>query len=276
MDKRGGGVAERKSFSTRMAARILAISPERIRYWVKRKLVKPATVRGRHYQFTFEDLLMMRLAKELLPNRRRVEAVARCFARVGQMLDAERPVTAVKLYEEDGRILVRDGVVTFEADTGQMLFDYGVPAAGRTIKQADSPVRLRRLLDAAGGLEESNPARAIQMYRDYLEHRPRDGAIHRRLSALLERSGDPAGAARHLDTAAVLDPDNAELHFDLGVLYRNLQNLARAEAGFKRALECEPDLIEAHLHLAKIYEQQGRKREAMRHLSAAHRLINEE
>jgi DNA-binding transcriptional MerR regulator len=276
MDKRGGGVAERKSFSTRMAARILAISPERIRYWVKRKLVKPAAVRGRHYQFTFEDLLMMRLAKELLPNRRRVEAVARCFARVGQMLDLERPVTAVKLYEEDGRILVRDGVVTFEADTGQMLLDYGVPGGGRTIKQADSPVRLRRLLETAGELEESNPARAIQMYRDYLEHRPRDGAIHRRLSTVFESSGDPVSAARHLDTAAVLDPDNAELHFDLGVLHRKLKNLERAAASFERALESEPSLIEAHLHLAQIYEQQGRKREAMRHLSAAHRLIDGE
>ncbi|GEM_PF-417660 len=276
MNKQGGGAAERKSFSTRMAARILAISPQRIRYWVRRKLVKPAAVRGRHYQFTFEDLLMMRLAKELLPNRRRVEAVARCFARVGRMIDAERPVTAVKLYEEDGRILVRDGAVTFEADTGQMLFDYGVPAAGRTIRQADSPVRLRRLLETAAELEESNSARAIQMYRDYLEHRPRDGEIHRRLSTMLERIGDPTGAARHLDTAAVLDPGNAELHFDLGVLHRKLQNLDRAAASFERALESEPTLIEAHLHLAQIYEQQGRKREAMRHLSAARRLIDSE
>src|SRR5579884_429849 len=202
MNKQGGGAAERKNFSTRMAARILAISPQRIRYWVKHKLVKPASVRGRHYQFTFEDLLMMRLAKELLPNRRRVETVARCFQRV--MIDTRRPVTAVKLFEEGGRILVRDGAVTFEADTGQMLFEYGAAMVGQAIKQADAPARLRRLLDAAGAMEESNPARAVQMYREYLEHRPRDGAAHRRLSATLERVGDPAGAARHLDAAAVL------------------------------------------------------------------------
>ncbi len=276
MSKRGGA-AERKNFSTRMAARILAISPERIRYWVRRKLVKPAVVRGRHYQFTFEDLLMMRLAKELLPNRRRLEAVARCFQRVGQMLDAQRPVTAVKLYEEDGRIMVRDGPVIFEAETGQMLLDYGVPpAAGQTISQADAPVRLRRLLDAAAGLEESNPGRAVQLYREYLEHRPRDSGVHRRLSTLFEGAGDPHSAARHLDAAAVLEPDNAELQFDLGVLYRKLQNMDRAALSFSRALECEPDLIEAHLHLAQIYEQQGRKRDAMRHLSAAHRLINQD
>jgi tetratricopeptide (TPR) repeat protein len=276
MDKRGGGVAERQNFSTRMAARILAISPERIRYWVKRKLVKPAAVRGRHYQFTFEDLLMMRLAKELLPNRRRLEVVARCFQRVGHMLDAQRPMTALKLYEEDGCILVRDGAVIFEADTGQMRLEYAVARAGETIKQADAPVRLRRLLDAAGGLEETNSARAVQMYREYLQFRPRDGAVHRRLSTLLERAGDLSGAVRHLDAAAVVEPNSAELHFDLGVLYRKLQNMERAAACFSRALECEPDLIEAHLHMAQIYEQQGRKREAMRHLSAAHRLINQD
>jgi Tfp pilus assembly protein PilF len=60
------------------------------------------------------------------------------------------------------------------------------------------------------------------------------------------------------------------------VLNRKLNNLERAAASFARAVECEPDLIEAHLHLAQIYETQGRQREAMRHLSAAHRLINQE
>lgn len=275
MSKRGG-VAEQRNFSTRMAARILAISPERIRYWVRRKLVKPGAVRGRHYQFTFEDLLMLRLAKELLPNRRRLDAVARCFERVGRTTDAQRPVTALKLYEEDGRILVRDGVVIFEAETGQMMLDFGVASSGETIKQADSPARLRRLLDAAREIEESNPTRALKLYRDYLEHRPRDGALHRRASTLCERLGDVAGAVRHLDAAVLVEPDSADLHFDLGVLYRKLQNMDRAAASFARALECEPDLIEAHLHLAQIYEQQGRQREAMRHLSAAHRLMNQE
>jgi tetratricopeptide (TPR) repeat protein len=276
MDKRGG-VAERRNFSTRMAARILAISPERIRYWVKRKLVKPAAVRGGHYQFTFEDLLMMRLAKELLPTKRRLDAVQQCFERVGRMLDAQRPLTAVKLYEEGGRILVRDGLVIFEADTGQMMLDYGLaPPSGETIQQAGSPFRLRRLLEAARELEDTNSTRAVQLYREYLEHQPRDGMVHRRLSALLERSGDATGAIRHLDAAAVLEPDNAELHFDLGVLHRKLHNMDSAAAAFARALECEPDLIEGHLHLAQIFEQQGRKRDAMRHLSAAHRLINQD
>ena len=269
-------MAQRQSFSTRMAARILAISPERIRYWVRRKLVKPAATRGRHYQFTFKDLLMMRLTKELLSSRRRLLPVQRCFERLGALLDDERPVTAVKLYQEDGRIMVRDGVATFEADSGQMVLDFGVQPSNAPPAQPASLLRLRRLLHAAQELEENNPIRALKLYHEYLEQRPGDGAIHRRLSRLFETNGDLESAVRHLDAAAVLEPDSAELHFDLGVLYRKQKHLERASASFSRALKCDPELIEAHLHLAQICEELGRKRDALRHLSAAHRLMNQD
>src|SRR5438132_702671 len=50
------------TYSTRAAARILAVSPDRIRYWVKQRLVKPAAKRGRRFRFAFHDLILMRMA----------------------------------------------------------------------------------------------------------------------------------------------------------------------------------------------------------------------
>jgi hypothetical protein len=47
----GGGLPRAQTFSTRAAARILAVSPDRIRYWVKRQLVNPTAQRGRRYRF---------------------------------------------------------------------------------------------------------------------------------------------------------------------------------------------------------------------------------
>ena len=41
---------------------------------------------------------------------------------------------------------------------------------------------------------------------------------------------------------------------------------------FLRAVECDPLSLEAHRNLAEIYDRAGRKRDAMRHLSAIHRL----
>lgn len=273
MDKLGGAV-QRQSFTTRMAARILAISPDRIRYWVKRRLVKPSASHGRHYQFSFEDLLMMRLTKELLPSRRRLLPIRRCFERLSGMLPGDRPMTALRLYQEDGRILVRDGASRFEAETGQFVLAFSEQDYGESVRHADAPARLRRLLAAAAEMEESNPLRALRLYHEYLEHEPDDSDIHRRLSRLFELNGDLQGAIRHLDAAAVLEPASAEIPFDLGVLYRKQQDFDRAAACFSQALERDPSLIEAHLHLSQIYEEQGRERDSFRHLSAAYRLMH--
>ena len=78
MVEAGGGD---KTFSTRTAARILAVTPERIRYWVKRNLVRPLNSGGRKYRFAFNDLLEMRLAKELLGSRQHIDPIQRCIER---------------------------------------------------------------------------------------------------------------------------------------------------------------------------------------------------
>src|SRR5271154_6570860 len=98
-----------QTFSTRAAARILAVSPDRIRYWVKRRLLKPALLKGRRYRFAFNDLLVMRMAKDLLPTRSHLEPFQRCFERVRSFFDPGRPLTSLKLENDDGRIVVRDG-----------------------------------------------------------------------------------------------------------------------------------------------------------------------
>jgi tetratricopeptide (TPR) repeat protein len=271
MERRGGMAGQ--SFSTRMAARILAISPARIRYWVKRKLVTPTATQGRNYQFSFEDLLRMRLTKELLPNGGRVLPLKQCFDRLGRVIDQSRPLTSLKLYQRDGHILARDGAAQFEADSGQLLLAL-TSDSGQPLGKLDGPARMRRLLQSAAELEETDPLRALKLYHEYVEHEPEDSAIHRRLSRLFETCGDLSGAIRHLETVVRLEPGEAEVHFDLGVMYRKQSDLTRAEENFLRALECDANLIEAHLHLAEIYERQSRPRDSFRHLSAAHRLMN--
>ena len=106
----GGG----ETFSTRTAARILAVTPERIRYWVKRNLIRPLNSGGRKYRFAFNDLLEMRLAKELLGTRQHIEPVQRCLDRVREFVAPDRSVTSLKLVNDDGRI-VASGVTKWMA-----------------------------------------------------------------------------------------------------------------------------------------------------------------
>jgi len=260
------------TYSTRAAARILAVSPDRIRYWVKRRLIQPATKRGRRYRFVFHDLLLMRMAKEVLPGRRHLQPLQKCVARVRALIEPSRPLTSLKLEAQDGLILVREGNVIFEAESGQLCLQFGQALAPGKVEERFGAARVRERFEEARRIAENDPFRALTLYSDLLGREPRNFELHTRMAALLESKSDLAGALRHLLGAAVLVPANAEVHQRLGVLYRKRDEDENALQSFLRAIECDPVSVESHRNLAELYEKLGRKREAMRHLSTLHRL----
>jgi tetratricopeptide (TPR) repeat protein len=259
------------TFSTRVAARILAVSPDRIRYWVKRRLVQPAAKRGRRYRFVFNDLLLMRMAKELVPSRRHLEPVQKCVERIRAFVEPARSLTSLRIEHDDNVILVRQGEMVFEAESGQLRLQFERRAAGK-IEERFGPARASARFDEARRVAEDDPFRALMLYGDLLGREPRNFELYLRMAALLEREGDLAGALRHLAGASVLAPANAHVHLRLGLLYRKRDESQPALQSFLRAVECNPVSVEAHRNLAELYERLGRKREAMRHLSTLHRL----
>lgn len=265
-----------QTFSTRAAARILAISPDRIRYWVRRRLLKPALTRGRRFQFAFHDLLVMRLTKDLIPTRHHLRPVRRCFERLGQMLDPRRPVTSLKVLDEDGRIVVRDGGVKFEADSGQLMLNFDVARSARRVAAGAEPDKVRGMLEGAEALAPSDPGRAIRLLTMIVKSEPGHLQARLRLGALLQERADSSGALRQFLNAAAIAPDRADVHLKLGELYRALDDPQRALRSFERALALGADSLEAHRNLAELYEAAGRKRDALRHLSALHRLSRED
>jgi tetratricopeptide (TPR) repeat protein len=260
------------TYSTRAAARILAVSPHRIRYWVKQRLIKPAAKRGRRYRFGFHDLILMRMTKDLLSGRRRLQPLQRCVQRVRAFTGPSRPLTSLKLETRDGIILVREGDLQFEAESRQLCLQFGRPPNMGKVEERFGPARVRERFEEARRIAESDPFRALTLYSDLLGREPRNFELHMRMAALLEREGDLAGALRHLSGAATVMPANAEVHQRLGSLYRKRDENESAVQSFLHAIECDPVSVEAHRNLAELYEKLGRKREAMRHLGTLHRL----
>ena len=265
------GSAIKQTFSTRAAARILAVSPDRIRYWVRRRLVKPAEKHGRGYQFAFNELLMMRLTKELLPTHRHLRPIRRCFERLGAIMTPERKVTSLKLYTEDGRLIVRDGGVKLEVDSGQQVLDFDVSKFAREVAGGQA-ARVSGILDNAERMEETDPARTIRFYSTMVDAEPTNANVRMKLAALLEKVGNPREALKQYLHAVTIAPDNAEAHLKVGVIYRLCDRPEQSIKSFGRVLKLDPDNLDAHRNLAELYEERGRKREALRHLSAIHRL----
>lgn len=266
----GGGAY---TFSTRTAARILAVTPERIRYWVKRNLVRPLESGGRNYRFAFNDLLAMRMAKELLGSRQHIDPIRRCLKRVRALVDPGRSVTSLKLVNDEGRIVVRDGRSLIEALSGQLVFDFERGNQPGKVEEGFGPARARERFEEAQRVADEDPLRALTIYSELVNREPGNFEAHMRLAALLEGEGDLGGALRHLLGAATIVPASPDVHLKLGLLYRKKDEHQTALRSFIRALECDPVNVEAHRNAAELYEMMGRKRDAQRHLSAIHRLM---
>lgn len=66
-----------------------------------------------------------------------------------------------------------------------------------------------------------------------------------------------------LERAAQLQPDAAEIHYNLGMAYHNSGNLPKAIEEFKRSLELKPDMTDAILNIGSSYQALGQKAEAI-------------
>lgn len=271
--KMGEAVVRSETFSTRAAARILAVSPDRIRYWVRRRVVCPSASNGRNFRFAFNDLLVMRLTKELLAARRHLESIQRCFSRVREFIDPSRPVTSLKLVNDEGHIVIREGGMLIEAETGQLLLDFRAERPTGKVEESFGPARVRERFEEARRIAEEDPLKALTIYSELVGREPENFEAHVRLATLLEREGDLQGALRHLLGAAAIMPASADVHLKLGLLYRRKDEAQHALKSFLRAIDCDPTNVEAHRNVAELFEAQGRKRDAQRHLSAIHRLI---
>ena len=83
------------------------------------------------------------------------------------------------------------------------------------------------------------------------------------LGALFGQSGRPSEAVKASQTAAVLSPQDAEAHSNLGVTLKELGRLDEAVASYKQAIALKPDFADAHNNLGNTLKELGRLDEAV-------------
>jgi len=81
------------------------------------------------------------------------------------------------------------------------------------------------------------------------ENRPQPAYVLAYYARALAASGQLPAAIAQMKEAVSTDPQNADLHDELGSLYAQQQDWAHAKDAFTAALRVNPDLAIAHLHL---------------------------
>jgi DNA-binding transcriptional MerR regulator len=110
-----------RSFRTGQVARILGVSHRQLQYWAETGLVAPsARTDGGHCRYTFQDLVALRAAKQLIDAGVSVQGIRKSIGSLQRMLPTvRRPLSELVLVATGDLVLVlRDGSA-FEAISGQ-------------------------------------------------------------------------------------------------------------------------------------------------------------
>ncbi|HET9947569.1 MAG TPA: helix-turn-helix domain-containing protein, partial [Longimicrobiales bacterium] len=134
-----------KGYTTREVAEVLGLSASTILSWARSGLLTPERSARGAYVFSFQDLVLLRSARELLEAEMSARRVRRALAALREQLPAGRPLSAVRISALGDRILVRDGERVWEPDSCQLRLDLGAPEA---VERASEAVE-RAAADAA-------------------------------------------------------------------------------------------------------------------------------
>jgi tetratricopeptide (TPR) repeat protein len=277
--------AVERSYGFSAAARILGIAESKLRYWSQSGFVGPSLRQGGRQVYSFQDLVSVRAARELVDRGFQPAAIRKALEQVRAKLPSiDRPLDKLRVaWDGNALALIEDGV-TFEV-SGQRRFDFGLSdlanraaevlalsgassAPDAATAESTAPVGAYEWF-SSGLAKESLPgeaAAAEECYRKALENDPGLAAAHTNLGGLAYRRGDMSLARIEFEAALSLDPGQSEARYNLaGILYQQGE-IERAAAELRRVVQQSPWFSDAHYNLATALEKLGGKRQAAEHL----------
>lgn len=266
-------------YTTREVAELLETTPQAVRGWARSGLVKPRRGPGKELRFGFQDLVLLRAARDLVESDVPRARVRRALIKLKEQLPQGRSLAGVRISAEGGRLIVQSGGDAWEPESGQQRLDLEVegqaePAAPPTLSTAprtESSTASRGAedwYDLGCELELVDLPRARRAYRRALDLDAGHVDAHLNLGRILHEEGRVDEAEAHYRSAVLAGPSNATAAFDLGVALQDLRRSREAVEAYELAIDRDPGYADAHFNLAAIYEELGEQALAIQHLKA--------
>ena len=270
-------------YAARDVARLLGLTVPQIVGCVRAGCITPRRGPRREYRFSFQDLVLLRTAKDLL-ERLPARRVHRALRKLKSQLPAGRQLTAVRLTAEGDDVVVRDGATAWNPESGQAVLDLDVASLAHAVaplaREAAAAAReAANEMDAEDwyrlgcDLEPCDAAQALDAYRRAVDLAPAHADAHLNLGRLLHEAGEVAEAESHYRRALEARPGDATAAFNLGVALEDLRMPEEAILAYRTALAADEDCADAHYNLAQLYQARGEGPAALRHLRTYRKLV---
>jgi tetratricopeptide (TPR) repeat protein len=265
-------------YGVREVEKLLRLTRSTIRSLIQAGFVAPARGPRGAWQFSFQDLIVLRTAQALsaakVPRRR----ITRSMKELRRHLPDAMPLSGLRISAVADRVVVREGASQWQADSGQYLLSFqGDPVSGAlSVVDAGKPVEApdaRQWLERAGALEQEDAKAALLAYERAIALDPTllDAQINR--GCLLHEAGRLADAERAYRDALEACGGAPALFYNLAAVLEDLGRKAEAVEAYKEALAGDPRLADCHYNLALLCESLGRSKDAIRHMAQYRKLV---
>lgn len=255
------------TYSLQNAARILKVAPSRLRYWKRTHLAAPRAVGSDAHgpsDYGFRDLVGIRAVLSLLEQGISLRRIRRSVEVLRDRApEIEDPLTALRLFEEWGRVVVQRDGRWMEPD-GQMLLGFD-PRSVSARPARVAPIDAAPAEEPSAGDHfergcrlDADPATwelAVVAYRDALALEPDFADAHCNLGAVFYNRGERVAARRHFERCLRLDPGHVEAHFNLANLLEEDGCSDMALHHYRAGLLADPFYPDLHINLALLYEK---------------------
>lgn len=248
------------TFSWREVCRLFDLSEGRLRYWDRSGFISPSGHDGVHRCFTFQDLIAVRSAKELLEQGVTLQKARKIIGKLKDILPrSTNPLGKLRIKGDAGTVVVLDEDCEFDAQSGQLLIDFSVKSLQESIV-SELPAR-REVPENRTAYEwylegchydedENSLGLAEQAYHRAIYLDPTLANAYTNLGNLRYRAGAVKDAKILYTKAIEVDRNQPEAHYNLGFLEFEDGSLAEARDCFRRAVELDPTFADAHFNLA--------------------------
>ncbi len=304
---------------------MLGMPVAQLRAWVRAGFLEPARGTRGEFLFSFQDLVLLRTASNLVRAKIKPRRVRAALYKLKAQMPEDRPLSGIHIATEGTELVVHDREGPWNPESGQRLFSFSLEASNDNgpnveVLPTQKPLQLVRVetleslqekhaedsipsqpieapelpsaeeedeakveaemsaddwFDLGYELETCAPRQARDAYRRALELNPDNPEIHLNLGRLLFEASELSASERHYRLAAEGMTEQAEPAFNLGVVLEEMGQLEGAIMAFRESIRREPQFSDGYARLLTALEASGDMEQAAE-IRAQYRKLGEQ
>jgi tetratricopeptide (TPR) repeat protein len=281
-------------YSMKDVSKLFGLRESRLRYWLQTGFLWPSVRRDRRFFYTFQDLVGIKAAVELLEAGVSTQSIRTGLETVREQLPAcADPASKIRVCSDGKKIVVVEHDAAYEPESGQLVMAFtvanlstriadvlehpstaasdGVPRPsaeiGGTTMPHEQPSAYKCFLEGCTAEDRSDLLGAEQAYRRALDLEPSMAAGHTNLGNVLYRRGEAKTARKAYERALEFDPNQPEARFNLGNVLDELGETELAISHLRQVCSRSPTFADAHYNLGVILARVGGLSQARKHLA---------